>query len=762
MMKHLRILMIAVTIVLASCSKVQPDNVDLEGEALLQIGLSVDGEVEITPVKSGDSDAMDPATVPHVDSMYVELYRFGLRSDKATKETWNRIYFGKYEEAKSKTFRVNGGNWKMVAFRGDSTACGFDKPFFYAQKEFFVEGGLDENGEPNIAYVEAQAKVSNVRIAVNFDETVPGSYYDYFVRFSNLDESMSKYKQILRYKKGETRDAYMMPTDQLIIEFMAQHEYGDEGSWKYVTLTPEPISVKANDFLTVNISVADPRDGSLNVNITTDENIVREDTNVEILEVWAPQDPPQVVAAGFIDGDHPVVEGDKTGNAATVSVVARGGLKNFFVTMTSEYLTGAGIDVPLGVPIDLANPASNPAGYLDKLKAAGFEWDENMLGSRKLTYLKLTKLFEKINELNSSLTVERNLVTFNIKVVDEVEKYTSLTLTSTAYPITQTLSIPEGKVWARRITSPEVAITKGVGKLFRLQVSADGEEWQDLTGYSKIDNSTIDYGTLAVEPNTTYHYRSIYNDNPNLVSNVVTVTTEEALQVGNPGFEEYHSTKMHVSPMADNQYDRTWYLPYNEGENNPWWAVNSKKTMPEKPSAQYQEYKNFPCTAFSTDAHSGVKSAMVYTVNVDFWNTTATALGDNVPGEIWIGKADDSGNHTQDGHSFASRPSSVKFWYKYQPVSGETFVVDVILKDENGNIIAKSELLDGLMATEWTQCNMPIVYTNTNTKAASIYMCFKSCSSGSVNTSVTMEIGGVQQTTHIGAVLKIDDIELTY
>lgn len=763
-MKHLKYLLIIATILFSSCTKVHPSGGELGEEALLQIGLSVDGGVEIVPTRSGEAKEMNPETIPHVDSLYVELYRYGLRGDKATKETWNRTYFGKYEEAKGKTFRVNAGNWKMVAFRGDSTACGFDKPFFYAQEEFLVEGGLDENGEPNIAYVEAQAKVSNVRIAVNFDETVPGSYYDYFVRFSNLDESMSKYKQILRYKKGESRDAYMMPTDQLIIEFMAQHEYGDEGSWKYVTLTPEPISVKANDFLTVNISVADPRDGSLNVNITTDENIVREDTNVEILEVWAPQDPPQVVAAGFIDGDHGVVEGDKTGNAATVSVVARGGLKNFFVTMTSEYLTSAGIDVPLGVPIDLANPASNPAGYLDKLKAAGFEWDENMLGSRKLTYLKLTKLFEKINELNPSLTVERNLVTFDIEVVDDVEKSTSLTLTSTAYPITQTLSIPEGKVWARRITSPEVAITKGVGKLFRLQVSADGEEWQDLTGYSKIDNSTIDYGTLAVEPNTTYHYRSIYNDNPNLVSNVVTVTTEEALQVGNPGFEDYHHTTMHVSPLGWlYDYDRTWYLPYKEGETDTWWAVNSKRTMPDGHTAWTSNWcKNFPCTAYSTDAHSGTKSALVYTVNVGDTNTDGTAVGSNVPGEIWIGKGDDSGNHTQDGHPFASRPSSVKFWYKYQPKGGETFVVNVSIKDKNGVVIGNAEKLDGGIATAWTQCELPILYSDTESKAASLYISFKSCASGGVNTAVTMEIAGTQQTAHIGSALRIDDIELTY
>lgn len=770
MMKHIKFFLIILTILVSSCTKVRPIGGESEGEALLQIGLSVDGGVEITPVKSGDSDAMDPATVPHVDSLYVELYRFGFRSDKATKETWNRIYFGKYEEAKTKTFRVNAGDWKLVAFRGDSTACGFDKPFFYAQEEFDVLGGLDKNGEPNVAYVDAVARVSNVRIKVNFDETVSGSYYDYFVRFSNLDESMSKYKQILRYKKGETRDAYMMPTQKLMIEFMAQYEYGDESSWKYVNLlydedtNPEGVmAVNGNDFLTLNLS-SNPRNGNLEVNITTDDNIVRKDSDVEILEIWAPQDPPQVVAAGFTNGDHAVVEGDDTGNSATISVVARAGLKHFYLTLNSDYLTDAGIDVPLDVKMDLANPSTIADGYVDKLKAAGFEWEEDMFGSRSLTYLKMTKLFKRINELNPSLTVERDLLSFEIEVVDDVEHSTKQTLTATAYPITQTLSIPEGRVWATKIISPEVSIVRGVGKLFKLQVSSDGETWSDLTGFERVDNSIVDYGTLEVEPNTKYFYRSIYNNNENLVSNVVEVTTEVALQVGNPGFEDYHSAIMHVSPLGwIYDYDRTWYLPYNEGDADAWWAVNSKKTMPDGHTAWTSNWcKNFPCTAYSVNAHTGEKSAMVYTINVGDGNTDGSAIGDNVPGEIWIGKSDNSGNHTQDGHSFASRPSSVKFWYKYQPISGETFVVNVILKDQAGNEIAKAEILDGGMASEWTQCELPIVYSNKTAKAATLFMSFKSCSSGSVNTGVTMEIAGTQQTAHIGSVLRIDDIELTY
>ena len=116
-----------------------------------------------------------------------------------------------------------------------------------------------------------------------------------------------------------------------------------------------------------------------------------------------------------------------------------------------------------------------------------------------------------------------------------------------------------------------------------------------------------------------------------------------------------------------------------------------------------------------------------------------------------------------DGHAFASRPSSLKFWYKYSPVNSEKFAVYVSLKDASGNEIARSEKLDGAASTRWKQCEIPIVYSNLKSRAASIYICFKSSASGaSVKTAVSMEIAGKQQTAHIGSALRIDEVELVY
>jgi hypothetical protein len=153
---------------------------------------------------------------------------------------------------------------------------------------------------------------------------------------------------------------------------------------------------------------------------------------------------------------------------------------------------------------------------------------------------------------------------------------------------------------------------------------------------------------------------------------------------------------------------------------------------------------------------------MVYTVSVNDANTDGTSFGSGVPGEIWLGKADDSGNHSVDGHAFASRPASVRFWYRYSTLNADTFAVYVKVLDASGNTIAYSEKLDGEIATNWTQCEIPVLYSKTDVKAATLYICFKSSTTGETTMNKSEEIAGTLKNAHMGSVLRIDDVELIY
>lgn len=158
---------------------------------------------------------------------------------------------------------------------------------------------------------------------------------------------------------------------------------------------------------------------------------------------------------------------------------------------------------------------------------------------------------------------------------------------------------------------------------------------------------------------------------------------------------------------------------------------------------------------------------MVYSINVGDGNTDDTAIATTVPGEIWLGKADDSGNHSADGHAFANRPSAVKFMYRYAAVNNEKFSMTVVMYGTGGKEIARSEITDGSAASEWKERVVPIVYSDLMTKADKIYISFKSAvpdasNKVQVRTAVSMEIAGQNRTAHIGSALRIDDIQLIY
>ena len=193
--------------------------------------------------------------------------------------------------------------------------------------------------------------------------------------------------------------------------------------------------------------------------------------------------------------------------------------------------------------------------------------------------------------------------------------------------------------------------------------------------------------------------------------------------------------------------------------------------MPSETTPQEQPYKVCPTVSFcTTDAYEGTKSAQIATVFVSNGATSSTFAANSpwtytsAAGELFIGAADADGNHSSEGHRFLSRPLELTFRYKYESYKEETFYVSVVLKNEQNEIIASNEVLDGAAASSWTEMSIPLNYINETSKASDIYICFKStsASSPSYDKGKSLEMNGTTQKGHMGSVLKIDDLVLIY
>lgn len=301
----------------------------------------------------------------------------------------------------------------------------------------------------------------------------------------------------------------------------------------------------------------------------------------------------------------------------------------------------------------------------------------------------------------------------------------------------------------------------------------EGGEWKAWPHQSYDENTGLFLLTgmgdgATEESGVEYTLRAAYkrNGEPSAYSEDLRILTEAKAQVGNRGFESWHTDNFQFTATLAGKHNREWYLPWNTNESDIWWAVNSKKTMLSECTNWNFDFKVFPTVSWSSSNKSEEdKSIQVATVATGAW---ATAGGGGIveshAGEIWIGTADDNGNHVSDGHSFVSRPNSMSFWYQYSPVESETFYMKVELKANDGTLLASNEIVNGAAETAGTVVTLPFKYLDECKKVSSIYMVFKSstASSPSFNRNVTMEIAGYDQTSNIGSVLRIDDIKLNY
>ena len=716
-MRRLRFLPVLLILLGTSCSKGviwAPDSPDAEGS--LTIALSADAS-QVASKAEGEA-----GTGLNLDDFRIAIYKT---------ENQMRLYNDSYANTAGKTLKLNAGEYRLVAQLGDTLGCGFDKPYFLADPTFTIERGSNT--------VEAAAKLANVKLAINFDSTISEVYPDYYVI---VKHNTIKGKQV-KFVKGETRKGYI-PAGELVLEVYANVD----GTWKYYKTAPA--TYKPNDFITFNITT-NAAEGSLSISISVDNTVDQKDQTIEV---------PSITLAGFESAGnvHDFVEGMGTaGHNASANFIAKAGIAHCYLSIESEYLAGKGVSGT----VDFANLSSDAA---IALRNAGFEWDYNMFESRTFSFIDLSNLIKAIMNDTKAEKIDKKIAKFSLRVVDGVGKELSDEFSIVSRGVSLSLEIKTSNVRARRIDSPLVAFTNGLPALTTLEYSIDGIIWSELAANGNVSENEIDYGKVVCNPSTTYHIRAIYNANTNIVSNVVTITTEAAAQVANAGFEDYQLVQTQFQTNIGGKYTRNWYLPYASGEPDPWWACNSRASMPNKHNAGAGYWcKNFPSSGYVKDCHSGSKAALVFSVNVDAWNTDNTAVGATTEGELWIGTADDSGNRTSEGHSFTSRPDRLTFHYKYAPHDQEKFYVYSWIKDSEGNIIASTEETSGPAADEWTMHSMTYNYSTLDKKAASIFILFRSCNGdGSVSTKKSFELGEEKVTAHAGSMFKIDDIELIY
>ena len=714
-MRRIGLIISIVAFVVSACSKETEISdggaAGQKGEVVISL-TSVDDHKNVTPVRST------------VDAPETEAFKIEIFNSKGT-----RLFRDTYGNAAGTKIPLNAGDYRLLASYGDSLAVGFDAIYFAADQNFTVRPQTAET-------INATARMANVKVAVNFGDNLCLNYPEHYaaVRHPELEE-------YLQFDAEETRAGYI-PGGDLVLEIYAK----EDGTWKY--FQADPMACAPNDFVTFNVDI-DTQSGDLKVGISIDDSVEEVNKEIVIPADKADKAAPAVSLSGF-DGDtFSFTEAvDYPGTQA--DFVAEAGIRSCIL----ETVSGCG----LPGSVDLATADES---VMEQFAKFGIRWNAGMQDKR-IASVDFSGMGKNVYDPEAPFSA-----TFTLTVTDQLGRSSApVSFTASQVPPQYEFAAVPGNAFARRIEGLSANVPVGNPAAYELQYSSGNSEWKPVAVKS-IDGQNISYDVISgLAPETEYTFRTVYNGNAKSVSALSGLTTETELQIANSGFEDWTESvyEFNVASFWNNK-SLTWYQPWT---SDKWWDVNSRKAFNSYSAlTANQNYRSFPTVGWSSDASNGSRSAHIFTVNTSTSSTADIAYAEDTKvGELFIGTADEGGNHSSEGHEFSSRPSAFEFMYKYAPLSGETFYVKVEIRAADGTVIASEEVTDGPSSNGWTPYSLEIGYSDMTRKASSIYIVFKSTSSAASSAAyekqVQIELAGGSYTVHAGSSLRIDNLQMIY
>lgn len=300
----------------------------------------------------------------------------------------------------------------------------------------------------------------------------------------------------------------------------------------------------------------------------------------------------------------------------------------------------------------------------------------------------------------------------------------------------------------------------------------------DGTNYTQIPGGQVDVNGANATINNltdgTHYYLKVEANNA--VSEPIEFTTESIVQLPNNKMDDW---------FIENGQTKYWWKSYcGSDKNTPWGSMNLVSTSEGgsndsdlSGSRNGMGYCAASGTDRTTDARSG-NAALIKTVGWGQGNSAAAGISSikhASVGQLHLGNSptqfvNTSGESYDDvidfGYPFSSRPSSLSFWYKYQPKNSNDYgYAEIWLKSADGKVIAK-ETRNLTKADAYTEVVMNLPYT-IKQKAARICVIFRSSANPdcyAINESNLTYPGfaASKDTQTVGSQLYIDDVTLNY
>lgn len=652
-------------------------------------------------------------------------------------KTGAAIYDAAYTTA---VIPASTGTYSLTASYGDNPVLAWDTPYY--------EGNAD-------AEIEAD-KTASVTIPCSVANSLLS------VQFSNIDKFDTYYSSYgVKVKIGNTslhiekdnagKSAYFRAGSELELTFCATLQ--DNGQEVSIPIKSDklPAVYEAGTHTKLSLTAAIPASGTI---LTVDKVETEKVTVSETIPMeWLPK--PKV--AGF--GENNTLEYAETADApanAVISYTTSSPVQDveFTLDFKDAQYTDYNKTYTLSAMTDEERAALSNIGIV--LPAIDGSSQEGKIDLSALT----------ANLITDHGTEVENIVKVRVKANNRWSSETGENYKIRVVKPEFSVSVQDGNCWTKEFAIDEITVTTGnierIKERLVYQYSEDGgTTWIDCDNTIKFDDppTNKNYKVKAC-------FRNCIDSN-----NIADAVLEAPTQIPNSDMENWSiETKKKSGTLSK---DKTYYTfhPYANGESNSsWWDTNNNLAQGGTLALGiWYEGCFASCVSYTEDAHEGNKAALMYLSGCgnSYANTSGTYVGGAMVGSLFIGSYNSG---IVQGHDFASRPTSLSFWYKYKPYNSDAFKVVISLKNGDEEIATGTYEPAAYSAEDnsYQQATVDLTYKTTSKKATTICVQFLASNKTSLNESdfakgTTINYPTIGNwTVHMGSILKIDNLSLNY
>lgn len=724
-------------LLLAACQAEQWEG--MEGGFLISLGEDVTVTTKSTPAELGK---------PVKEQFSLKIVK---------ESTGSTLYDGTFT---SDQIPASAGLYTVTATCGDNLLLGLDTPYYKGE-----EAGVEVT-EGETRTVNLSCKVANALTSVTYEEP---EKFD--ALFSSYGLKVSVGNQFVTISKDNAqKSAYYRAGTIPTFQFVGTLK--DNGQAVSMTLEEDKLknadTFGAGKHCKLTLKVKPAASGVILTVVKVEvENVTISET---IPVEWLPK--PKIEAEGFEGNSLSFAETEsKTATVKLNTATALQDLKikfNFadpqFAAFNQEYQlstlsedTRKDIEEALGITLPAIGDSS-PSIQLDNLIArlqtnAG----EATANTIELDAQANGRWSHEDAEANRSYTLNCNKPEFSV-------------------------SVDVSNCWSREFTINDITVTTGNAETIKnnlIYQYYNGTDWIECSTRDNQKGRVQQFDEAAEDiSQKSYRVRALYRGA--IASTEAEATLETPEQLPNSGMEEWHCS----GPFSHNVYS---YYPYSENDKC-YWNTNNDYTTRYRQGTFGYPYNCFPAVSY-VPGRNGGKAAELRNTASGAGNTTETIFTDakidnrnRVAGILFIGDFECSTgmsatnySYTKtNGKEFYTRPTALKFWYKYLPYTNDTWKAHIELWDENKNIIIQQDFQSSTSQNNYVEAEIKLNYNEQQSYPVCkyIYIIFQSTITEGENmpfewfkSSYDLWKDDEQisyKEPHIGSILTIDDISLIY